>query len=382
MSVEHDVALCDVKLLARRDAQLLLDEVDAGDGLGDRVLDLQPRVHLDEEEVRRAVSRHEELHGPGTPVVDGCRGRDGGGTETRAQRRVDGGRRGLLDDLLVAPLQRALPLPQMDDRPVGVGEHLHLDVARSGHQPLEQERVVTEGGPGHAPGGLERCGEGRGIRHDLHALAAAARGGLHEQREPDVGRARGDLVVAERRRTEAGNDRHAVRGDVIARTDLVGHDLERALARPDEDDAGGRARRTERGTLGQEPVAGVHGLRARDLRGRDQRVDAQVAARGGGLADAHRLVGLAHVRRAGVRVAVDGDRPDAEAPQRADHPAGDLAAVRDQHGVEEGHVAHIRKSPKAGAGSGVREATSRASPSRSRVSSGSTMPSSQSRAVA
>ena len=37
--------------LARRDPQLLLDEVDAVDELGDRVLDLQPGVHLEEEEL-------------------------------------------------------------------------------------------------------------------------------------------------------------------------------------------------------------------------------------------------------------------------------------------------------------------------------------------
>ena len=34
--------------LARREPQLRLHEVDAGDLLGDRVLDLQPRVGLDE----------------------------------------------------------------------------------------------------------------------------------------------------------------------------------------------------------------------------------------------------------------------------------------------------------------------------------------------
>ena len=41
--------------LARRDAQLQLDEVEAGDQLGDRVLDLQPGVDLEEVEARRLV---------------------------------------------------------------------------------------------------------------------------------------------------------------------------------------------------------------------------------------------------------------------------------------------------------------------------------------
>ena len=40
--------------LAGGDAQLPLDQVEAGDHLGDRVLDLQPRVHF--HEVERAVA--------------------------------------------------------------------------------------------------------------------------------------------------------------------------------------------------------------------------------------------------------------------------------------------------------------------------------------
>ena len=43
------------ELLAAGDAQLRLDQIDAGDGLGDRVLHLDARVHLDEVEL--AVSR-------------------------------------------------------------------------------------------------------------------------------------------------------------------------------------------------------------------------------------------------------------------------------------------------------------------------------------
>ena len=40
------------ELLAGGDADHLLDQVDAGDQLGDRMLDLQARVHLQEEEAR------------------------------------------------------------------------------------------------------------------------------------------------------------------------------------------------------------------------------------------------------------------------------------------------------------------------------------------
>ena len=47
-AVERDVVLRDRELLAGRDPDHLLDQVDTGDQLGHRMLDLQPRVHLEE----------------------------------------------------------------------------------------------------------------------------------------------------------------------------------------------------------------------------------------------------------------------------------------------------------------------------------------------
>ena len=63
-----------------------------------------------------------------------------------------------------------------------------------------------------------------------------------------------------------------------------------------------------------------------------------------GRTEPHSDIRLAHVARIGVRVAVDRDAADAEAAQRADHAAGDLAAVGDQDGVEHS-PAHILKTP-------------------------------------
>jgi hypothetical protein len=48
-----DVLLHQPERLAGGDPQLLLDEVQAEDELGDRVLDLQAGVHLQEEELPR-----------------------------------------------------------------------------------------------------------------------------------------------------------------------------------------------------------------------------------------------------------------------------------------------------------------------------------------
>ena len=63
--------------LAGGDEQLRAHEIDAGDLLGDRMLDLQARVHLEEVEPRRvAVALDEELDRAGVAVAGRARGGD------------------------------------------------------------------------------------------------------------------------------------------------------------------------------------------------------------------------------------------------------------------------------------------------------------------
>ena len=56
---------------------------------------------------------------PGAAVVDGARGVGRDLADLLAQLLVDGGRRGLLDQLLVAALDRAVALAEVDDVAVG-----------------------------------------------------------------------------------------------------------------------------------------------------------------------------------------------------------------------------------------------------------------------
>ena len=111
------------------DADLRLDDVDAGDHLGDGVLDLDARIDLDEVELA-GVGIQQELDGAGAEVVDGARR-----CAARARRVparcvvVEIRRRRALDDLLVAALHGAVALEQVDEVAVRVAEDLHLDVA-------------------------------------------------------------------------------------------------------------------------------------------------------------------------------------------------------------------------------------------------------------
>src|SRR4029453_3279124 len=100
-AVPDDVVLAEAELLARREPDLLLDEVAAGHELGDRMLDLEPRVHLQEVVGARAVD--EELPRARVDVADG------GGQPARRlaqpapQLRRHRRRRALFHELLMAP---------------------------------------------------------------------------------------------------------------------------------------------------------------------------------------------------------------------------------------------------------------------------------------
>ena len=124
-----------VEGLAGGDAQLRLHEVDVGDLLGDRVLDLDARIHLDEDVLALLVEQ--ELDGAGVAVADLAGELDRVRADPVPQLLLEIRRRGQLDDLLVATLDRAVALEEVDDVALAVGEDLDLDVPR-----LDRKSVV------------------------------------------------------------------------------------------------------------------------------------------------------------------------------------------------------------------------------------------------
>ena len=136
----------------------------------------------------------------------------------------------------------------------------------------------------------------------------------------------------------AGQQRDAVRGREFAGGVLEAERAHVVAARPDEAQACRFACVGKGGMLGQEAVAGVHGLRAGLARGGEDRRDVQIAVGRRRGPDAYGFVGERHVARVAIGIRIDRDRCDTEALQRADHAAGDFAAVRDED-FGESHVA-------------------------------------------
>ncbi len=123
-----------------RDPDLLTDQVDARDQLGDRMLHLKAGVHLQEPELAVLV---EELDGAGVDVAARPSDLDGRLAHGLAQLCREVRSRALLDELLVAALRRAVALTHPHTAAVCVGDHLHLHVAGPGEVALD----VTLGAP-------------------------------------------------------------------------------------------------------------------------------------------------------------------------------------------------------------------------------------------
>ena len=163
--------------LAVGDAEHLAHQVDAGDLLGDRVLDLQPGVDL--EEGNGAVLADEEFAGAGADVAGLFAGSPWTPRGARSSCCVGQERRRcLLDQFLVAALQRAVPGGDDDDVAVGVGQALGLHVPGPVEVALDEALAAAEGGDGLADGRVVQLRDLVDGAGDLEPAPAAAERGL------------------------------------------------------------------------------------------------------------------------------------------------------------------------------------------------------------
>ena len=177
------LGLLDVQRLARGDPQLVGHQVAPRDRLGDRVLDLQPGIHLEEVEVARVVEQ--EFDRAGALVADGRAPRSAQPSPIRSRSAgIDGRRRRLLDDLLVPSLGGAVALAQVNAVPVPVEQDLDLYVARTVEQPFQDQALVAEGAGRLATGGRQGIGQVGRVADDVHPLPAPAGRWLDQQRQP------------------------------------------------------------------------------------------------------------------------------------------------------------------------------------------------------
>src|SRR5256884_1068040 len=344
MTADLHVALRVRQTLAGGDQQLRLHQIDPGDQLGHRVLDLDAGVHLDEVELVILV---QELHGAGTTVADRAAGFHTALPHEAPLAHGDARCRRLLDHFLVAPLHRAIALAQVDDVAVRVRQHLEFDVPRPLHEFLQVDLVVGEGCARFRARDADRVQErGLGVHH-AHAAPAAAAGCLDDHGVTDVARDAQVLVrVLAQRAIGARHARHAVRFHDPDRRHLVAYDTDGLRLGADEHEAAFLHALGEVGVLGQEAVAGVDRDRVGDFRRADDCRHVEIAGGRGRRPDAYRFIGEQHVLEAVVGGGVHGHGLDAELPAGTQDPQRDLAAVGDDDLLD--HGALIRRRTAAG----------------------------------
>ena len=130
------------------DAELQRHQVDAGDRFGDRVLDLQAGVGLDEEE-RRAIGRRGRIDQKleGADAVEVRPPRRGARRRRRAGRAAPASRTGSAPARPASGAGAAACIRVRRDgrRRRAVADDLHLDVARARQELLDVQALVAEG---------------------------------------------------------------------------------------------------------------------------------------------------------------------------------------------------------------------------------------------
>ena len=255
----------------------------------------------------------------------------------RAVFLAEHGGRCLFEHLLVTALERAIALTQVDRIAFAVAEHLEFDVARVAQVFFEIDGRVPERRLRLAPGLLHQRLELVLGRAHLHPASATAGCGLDDDR---IARRRRDLLRFGEVADRPGRSRHQRQAERTSGTlgfDLVAHRADVLGLRPDEDDVVRLDDLGELRILAEEAVARVDRVRARDLGGRDDVGDVEIALGRGRRTDADRLVREPDVHGVGIRGRMDRDRLDPHLMTRAVDAERDLAAVGDQQLLDFGH---------------------------------------------
>ena len=316
------------------DVDLCLDDIDAGDDFGYRVLDLDARIDLDEIGFA-GVDIVEELGGSGIAIADLAREAQRRFTQFGALPGVELRRRGAFDHLLIAALHRTVALEQVDQVAVRVAEQLDLDMAGAFNQLFEIDLVVAEGGLGLAPRRLHQIGHLLGGADGAHAAPAAAPARLQHHREADAPgfRQRRGRIGGER--TGGRHHRHGGRLGQRARFHLVAEGAHHIGRGADEGDAGLGAGFGEIGILGQETIARVNRVALRMPGDADDGGYVEIGLdRTLVLPQKVAFVCLESVQRVAVLARIDRHRGDAQLSRGAEHADGDLAAVGHQQLVD------------------------------------------------
>ena len=327
------VLLPHIQRQAGGNPKLLAHQIHPGDQLRDPVLHLDAGVHLHKVEI---LPVHQEFHRPGPLIAHGLRRPDGGFSHGPSQGGAEAGGGGLLHQLLVPPLDGAVPVTQVDGMPLAVRQNLHLHMPGVQHQLLQVHLVVSKAGRGL------RLGFGAGGGELARAVTAAdapspASGGGFQQHRPAHGlRRRQGLLHRGDGAVGAGSHRDPRRLHQIPGGGLGARLSDGVPGGADEGQPRFGAGVGEVRVLGEKAVARVYAVAAGGQGRRQQGVLIQIAVRRPGGADADGLRGQLNVEGLRVRLGIGGHRLDLQLPAGPEDPEGNLPPVGDKDPLQHG----------------------------------------------
>ena len=325
------------EMLARRNADLGLHQIDAKDLFGNRMLHLQTRVGLDEHIGQRlGLQIDQKLERAQAFVAQpGCHAQRIFG-DALAQRLRQAGTGCNLHQLLKAPLQRAFALAQRHRPFAAVAQQLDLDVARAAHQPLDIDAVHAKGRLRLAAAALVGGRHLASLGDRTHAATAAAANRLDHDAAGTVGLlARKELLGLLQRHGlgAAGHQGHAAllrqrtgSGLVAKQRQLLGRRSDKAQPRCR---TGARKVRV----LAEKTIARVQRVATVLLRDTQQMRAIEIGSRAAG-SQCLRLVCGLYMRGLCIIGGVHRQAGNAQLLQRSDDAQGDFTAVGDQDFLE------------------------------------------------
>src|SRR5271163_864314 len=236
-ALEGHLPLLERELLAHRHPDAFLHEVDTRHHLGHAVLDLDPGVHLDK--IKLAAAGQQEFHRADVRIADYFGRAHCSLAHLLAQTRRQNRARRLLDHLLMAPLNRAVALAEVNRRAMQIGQNLKLDVTRTLEIFLQVHLARAERRLGFTLRQREQPRQLVAVAGNSHPFAAAARGRLDQYRVAEAFRVGlGLSQLGDSGPLAARQDRDARALHDSARARFVAHQPDMTRARADEVQAG------------------------------------------------------------------------------------------------------------------------------------------------
>ena len=328
VSLNAQVFLAERQRMPFGDANLFTDQVDACHHFGDRMLDLQTRVHLQEVELPGCIDQ--KLHGSSPNVVARLGHFDGARAHFGTKCIVQEGRGGFLHHLLVAALDAALPFKQVNRIAVAVAQDLDFDVARLLNQALNEHGPVAKGTLRLTDGSCKFLFQHGRIMHRTHAFASSASTRLDQQGESDAlgfplgfcGVRNGTIGAWDHGDVSLG---HGVFGGKLGTHDFNGMGLG-----PHETNPRPFHGLRENGIFAQEAITRVNGIGPRSFGRIQDALNHQITLAAGGWPHTDGLVRHSDKGCIDVGFAVHRDSRDAHLFGGAQHPHGNFSSVGDQ----------------------------------------------------